>query len=154
MLERKNIAAAPRLIYTNIFCYKRNWLEHKCGFLLHIKINMNYYFVVIIWGPAPWYNNWSNPSRGFSMHLRIYCRCKTKMYENTNRFTSGRLTLLIVAYESVCTIDISQYRRHFGFFLLDTDRVPFELLDSAALLWRESCGGGGQIVFLNFTTII
>jgi hypothetical protein len=35
-----------------------------------------------------------------------------------------------------------------------TDRVPFELLDSAALLWRESCGGGGQIVFLNLTTII
>jgi hypothetical protein len=35
-----------------------------------------------------------------------------------------------------------------------TDRVPFELLDSAALLWRESCGGGGQTVFLNLTTII
>jgi hypothetical protein len=31
------------------------------------------------------------------------------------------------------TIDISLY----------TDRVPFELLDSAALLLRESCGGGG-----------
>jgi hypothetical protein len=31
-------------------------------------------------------------------------------------------------------IDISQYRLLFGFFLLYTDRVPFELLDSAALL--------------------
>jgi hypothetical protein len=51
-------------------------------------------------------------------------------------------------------IDISQYRLLFGFFLLYTDHVPFELLDSAALLWRESCGGGGQIVFLNLTTII
>jgi hypothetical protein len=30
------------------------------------------------------------------------------------------------------TIDISQYRLLFGFFLLYTDRVPFELLDSAA----------------------
>jgi hypothetical protein len=30
-----------------------------------------------------------------------------------------------------------------------------ELLDSAALLFeRESCGGGGQIVFINLTTII
>jgi hypothetical protein len=45
--------------------------------------------------------------------------------------------------ESITTIDISQYRLLFGFFLLYTDRVPFELLDSAALLWRESCGGGG-----------
>jgi hypothetical protein len=34
------------------------------------------------------------------------------------------------------------------------DNVPFELLDSAALLWRESYGGGGQIVFLNLITII
>jgi hypothetical protein len=27
-------------------------------------------------------------------------------------------------------------------------------LTALALLWRESCGGGGQIVFLNITTII
>jgi hypothetical protein len=33
-----------------------------------------------------------------------------------------------------CIIDISQYRLLFGFFLLYTDRVPFELLDSAALI--------------------
>jgi hypothetical protein len=32
------------------------------------------------------------------------------------------------------SIDISQYRLLFGFSLLSTDRVPFELLDSAALL--------------------
>jgi hypothetical protein len=51
-------------------------------------------------------------------------------------------------------IDISQYRLLLGFFLLYTDRVPFELLDSAALVLRESCGGEGQIVFLNLTTII
>jgi hypothetical protein len=31
-------------------------------------------------------------------------------------------------------IDISQFRLLFGFFLLYTDRVPFELLDSAAIL--------------------
>jgi hypothetical protein len=30
------------------------------------------------------------------------------------------------------------------------DRVPFELLDSAALIWS----GGGRIVFLNLTTIL
>jgi hypothetical protein len=47
-----------------------------------------------------------------------------------------------------------QYRLLFVFSLLSTDRVPFELLDSAALLWRESSGGGGQIVFLNLTTIM
>jgi hypothetical protein len=51
-------------------------------------------------------------------------------------------------------IDISQYRLLFGFFLLYANRVPFELLDSPALIRRESCGGGGQIVFLNLTTII
>jgi hypothetical protein len=34
----------------------------------------------------------------------------------------------------VACIDISQYRLLFGFSLLYTDRVPFELLDSAALL--------------------
>jgi hypothetical protein len=38
--------------------------------------------------------------------------------------------------------------------LLYADRVPFELLDIAALLCRESCGGGGKIVFLNVTTTI
>jgi hypothetical protein len=32
------------------------------------------------------------------------------------------------------SIAISQYRLLFGFFLLYTDRLPFELLDSAALL--------------------
>jgi hypothetical protein len=52
------------------------------------------------------------------------------------------------------TIDISQHRLLFVFSLLNTDRVPFELLHSAALLRRESCGGGGQIVFLNLPTII
>jgi hypothetical protein len=64
----------------------------------------------------------------------------------------------VLACPMVCvldtTIDISQYRLLLGFFLLYTDRVLFELLDSAALLWREGCGGGGPIVFLNLTTII
>jgi hypothetical protein len=50
--------------------------------------------------------------------------------------------------------DISQYRLRFGLSLLHTDRVPFELLDSAAFLRRESCGGGWKIVFQNLTTII
>jgi hypothetical protein len=36
--------------------------------------------------------------------------------------------------DSVLIIDISQYRLLFGFFLLYMDRIPFELLDSAALL--------------------
>jgi hypothetical protein len=35
---------------------------------------------------------------------------------------------------SIYNIDISQYRLLLGFFLLYTDRVPFELLDSAALV--------------------
>jgi hypothetical protein len=52
----------------------------------------------------------------------------------------------------ISTIDISQYRLLFGFSLLYTHHVPFELLDNA--VWRESCGGGGQRVFLNLTTII
>jgi hypothetical protein len=52
------------------------------------------------------------------------------------------------------SIDISQYRLLFGFSQLYMERVPFELFDSAALLRRDSCSGGGQIVFLNFTTII
>jgi hypothetical protein len=39
--------------------------------------------------------------------------------------------------------DILQYRLRFWFFLLY--KSMFESLDSAALLWRESCGWGGQI---------
>jgi hypothetical protein len=39
-------------------------------------------------------------------------------------------------------------------FPLCADFVPIELVVSAALLRRESCGGGGQIVFLFLTTII
>jgi hypothetical protein len=39
-----------------------------------------------------------------------------------------------VAQNGMYFIDTSQYRLLFGFFLLYTDRVPFELLDSAALL--------------------
>jgi hypothetical protein len=35
---------------------------------------------------------------------------------------------------STVAIDISQYGLLFGFSLLYTDRVPFELLDSAAIL--------------------
>jgi hypothetical protein len=34
----------------------------------------------------------------------------------------------------VIATDIAQYRLRFGFSQLYTDRVPFELLDSAALL--------------------
>jgi hypothetical protein len=34
------------------------------------------------------------------------------------------------------------------------DGVPFELVVSAALLGRKNCGGGGQIVFQIFTTVI
>jgi hypothetical protein len=42
-------------------------------------------------------------------------------------------------------IDITQYRLLFGFFLPYTDRAPFELLDSGALLYEgESCGGANS----------
>jgi hypothetical protein len=57
----------------------------------------------------------------------------------------------VYRYLSLLTIDISQYRLLFGLLLQYTDRVPFELLDSAALLelrWR-----GANTVFLNLTTI-
>jgi hypothetical protein len=53
------------------------------------------------------------------------------------------------------TIDISQYRLLFVFFLLYTDRVPFELLDSPALVYMKGeLRWRGQIVFINLTTII
>jgi hypothetical protein len=59
-------------------------------------------------------------------------------------------------FQFLYTIDISQYRLLFGFFLLYTDHVPFEFLDSAQPSYegRASWGEGGQIVFLNLTTII
>jgi hypothetical protein len=41
-------------------------------------------------------------------------------------------------------IDISQYRLLFGFSLLYTDRVPFELLDRAALLVRRAAVEGAK----------
>jgi hypothetical protein len=37
--------------------------------------------------------------------------------------------------KGITTTDISQYRLFFGFSLLYTDRVPFEMLDSAGLLY-------------------
>jgi hypothetical protein len=40
----------------------------------------------------------------------------------------------LVPFFRIDIIDILQYRLLFGLFLLYTDRVPFELLDSAALL--------------------
>jgi hypothetical protein len=39
-------------------------------------------------------------------------------------------------------------------FSLCADCVPFELVVSAALLGKANCGGGIQIVFQIFTTII
>jgi hypothetical protein len=41
-------------------------------------------------------------------------------------------------------IDISKYRLLLGFFLLYTDRVPYELLDSAALYEGRSAVEGGK----------
>jgi hypothetical protein len=55
------------------------------------------------------------------------------------------LTLSNIDHVWIEYIDIWQYRLLLGVFLLYTDRVPFKLLDSAALVWRESSGGGGQI---------
>jgi hypothetical protein len=46
------------------------------------------------------------------------------------------MALIIHRVDCIRTIDISQYRLLFGFFLLYTDCVPFELLDSAALLYE------------------
>jgi hypothetical protein len=48
----------------------------------------------------------------------------------SNELSTGPLAM---AFGLVGTIDISQYRLLFGFFLLYMDRVPFELLNSAAL---------------------
>jgi hypothetical protein len=43
---------------------------------------------------------------------------------------------------------------HFPKSIAPRGLVPFELVVSAALLCREIYGGGGQIVFQIFTTII
>jgi hypothetical protein len=58
------------------------------------------------------------------LHTFIFCR----KHGNSTLFA----VLLLISY--ILTIDISQNRLLFGFSLLYTDRVPFELLDSAALL--------------------
>jgi hypothetical protein len=58
------------------------------------------------------------------------------------RRSGGNISSCVAIYStgtfispSYCTpTDISKYRLLFGFSLLYTDRVPFELLDSAALL--------------------
>jgi hypothetical protein len=81
-------------------------------------------------------------------------QCAMCILFNGNEIVKPENPDIAVPLERVFSTDISQYRLRFGFSVLYTDRVPFELLDSAALLWRESCGGGGQIVFLNMTTII
>jgi hypothetical protein len=78
---------------------------------------------------------------------------------------SGMITNALWAWATITSstttlpirsIDISQYRLLFGCSLLYMDRVPFELLDSAQLSYegRAAWGGGGQLVFLNLTTII
>jgi hypothetical protein len=81
------------------------------------------------------------------MVTQLYCKYIARRFAEVRLENSKEST-------GSAPIDTSQYRLLFGFFLIYTDRVPFELLDSAALLRRESCGGGGQIVFLNLTTII
>jgi hypothetical protein len=81
----------------------------------------------------------------------------TGIYRNVSgqrTIIAGRSSNEVLSADSTGLIDISQYRLLFGFSLLYTDRVPFELLVSAALLRRESCGGGGKLVFLSMTTII
>jgi hypothetical protein len=78
----------------------------------------------ILFGPLPrssfllWGQRWQPIQLGFSLNIRG---------------RGGGLDTLLM---SKIAIVISQYRLLFGFFLLYTDRVPFELLDSAALLWR------------------
>jgi hypothetical protein len=84
---------------------------------------------------------------GFPFFTSKWNYCRVTGPQN-KIFIKNQLTLIHMP------IDTLQYRLLFGFFLLHTDRVPFELLDSAALLWWESCGGGGQILFLNLITII
>jgi hypothetical protein len=50
------------------------------------------------------------------------------------KVASCKVTSCKVASCKVASCTGIQYRLLFGFFLLYTDRVPFELLDSAALL--------------------
>jgi hypothetical protein len=60
----------------------------------------------------------------------------------------------IYVVQPIRNIDISHYRLFFRFFLLYTDRVPFELFDSAAYEGRAAVERGWELVFLNLTTII
>jgi hypothetical protein len=87
----------------------------------------------------------------FSKNI-LYNWLKEQVFSFGNK--SHQVTVQFCTIHCTRTIDISQYRLLFGFSLLYTNCDPFELLDSAALLLRESWGGGGKIIFLNLTTII
>jgi hypothetical protein len=57
------------------------------------------------------------------------------IFMSKESLTPRKLLLILDSkFRSVAITDISQSRLRFGFSLLCTDRVPFELLDSAALL--------------------
>jgi hypothetical protein len=83
----------------------------------------------------------STPRTDDNKHLQIPYRPqvilgKVKLQIDTADCTAFRQNSTKVL-QKTCgfkTTDISQYRLLFGFSLLYTDRVPFELLDSAALL--------------------
>jgi hypothetical protein len=67
----------------------------------------------------------------YTFHEYTVCKhtfCKCILIINNESLRSF-LALLNVRH-----IDISHYRLLFGFFLLNTDYVPFELVDSTALL--------------------
>jgi hypothetical protein len=72
-----------------------------------------------------------NISLSLDLHLHSYRwdRCLIfHCWTFTIEILLGRISIQGVL------IDISQYRLFFGFSLLYTDRVPFDLLDSAAFL--------------------
>jgi hypothetical protein len=52
----------------------------------------------------------------------------------TTKFSKEEIRTMYRGFKQVGGIDISQFRQLLGFFLLYKDRVPFDLLDSAALV--------------------
>jgi hypothetical protein len=150
---------------TNFFLSSKNQYKSKkilvvctISYLLAIKmfkkLRKSAFFFFIFLARIPT-SHWIRIQSGSTTLSKwISCNGLLKFHQTFSTHSSSPTEYLLTEFRWVQPTDISQYRLRFGFSLLYTDRVPFELLDSAALLWRESCGGGGQILFLNLTTII
>jgi hypothetical protein len=70
-------------------------------------------------------------ARTYDKDEKFHLRAHNLMIQGT---IAAKPTYCILIEELTLITDISQYRLRFGFSLLYTDCVPFELLDSAALL--------------------